>query len=114
MRKYSFSGMRGSLVEGSRMVLVALGGAQNRELRDRLTVERVLQNLAGFEGEDAASRNRNLFPGLRIPADAGLLLPHDEVTETRDLDLLAALESLLDAVEDSLDDLGGFLLREPA
>src|SRR6185436_11797253 len=51
---------------------------------------------------------------LRIATHAVFLVAHDEVTETRDLDLLAALERLLDDIEDGLDDLRGFFLREPA
>src|SRR5690606_10942639 len=64
-----------------------------------VAVEGVLEDLAGLEGEHAAGRDGDLLAGLRIATDAGLLVPDDEVTEARYLNLFAALERFLDAVE---------------
>src|SRR5690242_4327132 len=77
-------------------------------------VQDVLEDLTGFERQDAARRDQNRHCALRIATHAILLVAHDEVPETRDLDLLAPLERLLHHVEDGLDDLRGFLLRETA
>ena len=76
------------------------------------SVERVLQDLAGPEGQHPPGRDLDLLARLRIPADARLLLSHDEVPEAADLDLLAALEGFLDGVEHHLHHVGRFLLGE--
>src|SRR5262245_35670845 len=80
----------------------------------RSAVQDVLQHLARLEGEDPARADRDLLAGLRIAADARILIAHHEVAEPGDLDLLPALERLLDRVEHHLHDLGRLLLREAA
>src|SRR5689334_16212940 len=77
-------------------------------------VESVLEHLAGLERQHAPRADGDLLPRLGIAARTRVLVADDEVTEARDLDLLAALQGLLDGVEDRLDDLRSFLLREPA
>src|SRR3954470_6607903 len=75
-------------------------------------VEGVLQHLRRPERQHAARADLDLLAGLRIAADARLLLADDEVPEAGKLDLFAALERVLDGVEHHLDDLGGLLLGE--
>src|SRR5438067_2791960 len=76
-------------------------------------VQSVLQHLRGPERQDAAGGDLDLLSGLRVATDAGLLLTHHEVPEPGKLDLFAALQRVLQRVENHLDDLGGFLLGEP-
>jgi hypothetical protein len=66
--------------------------------------------LAGLEGQDATGGNQDRNRALRVATHPVFRVAQDEVTETRDLDLLAALERFLHHVEDGLDDLGSFLL----
>src|SRR5205807_2237396 len=82
--------------------------------RPHSAVERVLEDLARLERQHAPRADRDLLPGLRVAARARVLVTNDEVPEAGDLDLLSALERLLDGVENRLDDLGSFLLRESA
>src|SRR5450432_4407197 len=77
-------------------------------------VEDVLENLARLEGQHPPRADGDLLPGLRIAPGPRVLVAHDEVSEAGDLDLLPALERLLDRVEYGLDDLGRLFLREPA
>src|ERR1700675_4524440 len=84
-----------------------------REGELRRLVQRVLQDLRGPEREHAPGGDLDLLSGLRVAADARLLLAHDEVAEPGKLDLFAALQRVLQRVEDHLDDLRGFLLGEP-
>src|SRR4051812_31946842 len=79
-----------------------------------LAVQGVLQHLAGLERQHAARADGDLLARLRVAARARVLVANDEVAEAGDLDLLPALERLLDGVENRLDDLGSFLLRESA
>src|SRR5256885_1009129 len=76
-------------------------------------VERVLQHLRGAERQHAARADLDLRTRLRVAADARLLLADDEVAEAGQLDLLGALERVLDGVEHHLHDLGALLLGEP-
>src|SRR5574341_290448 len=82
------------------------GGGLGRE------VEGVLQDLARTEGQHAPRADLDLLAGLGVATDARLLVSNDEVPEAAGLDLLAALEGLLDGVEDHLHDLGRLLLGE--
>src|SRR5262249_36879351 len=77
-------------------------------------VERVFQNLAGLEGEDAPRADGNLGAGLRVAADARVLVTHHEIPKPRNLDLFAPLKRLLDGIEDIFVNIRRFLLREPA
>src|SRR4051812_28750085 len=86
----------------------------NRRPEVKLTVERVLENLARLEGQHAASADGDLLPGLRISSCARVLVPNDEVPEPGDLDLLALFQGLFDGVEDRLDNLRRLLLGEAA
>src|SRR5262249_7010301 len=88
--------------------------AVNRRSDGWQTIEDVFEDLAGLEGQDAAGGGEDRYRALRIAGPAIPLVAHDEVAEAGDLDLLAALERLLDDVEHGLDDLGGFLLGEAA
>src|SRR6185312_10640013 len=75
-------------------------------------VEDVLEDLARLEGQHAARADGDLLAGLGIAPGARVLVAHHEVPEPGDLDLLPALERLLDRVEHRLDDLGGLFLGE--
>src|SRR5882672_11217739 len=88
-------------------------GRQSENRASALLVQGVLEHLRTPEREHAAGGNLDLLARLRVAADARLLLAHDEVAETRELDLLSALQRVLHRVEYHLDDLGGFLLGEP-
>src|SRR3954451_3323526 len=76
-------------------------------------VEDVLQNLARLEGQHAARADGDLLASLGVAPGTRVLVAHHEVPEAGDLDLLPALQRLLDRVEHGLDDLRGLLLREP-
>src|SRR3954462_4812390 len=78
-----------------------------------LLVAGVFQHLRRAEGQHLARADLDLLPGLRVAADARLLLADHEVTETRELDLLSALQGVLERVENHLDYLGGLLLGKP-
>src|ERR1700690_4201250 len=89
-------------------------GIARRATSSGSVVEDVLENLARLERQHAPRTDGDLLPGLRIASGTRILVAHDEVAEPGDLDLLPALQRLLDRVEDHLDDLGGLFLREPA
>ena len=78
----------------------------------RLPVDQVLQFLARLEVRDALGRHVHLVAGLRVAALAGLALAKAEAAESAQLDLLAALEGIDDALEHGVDDDLGVLLRE--
>src|SRR4051794_2958115 len=110
MRKYSLSGMPGSVIstesKGSPSAAPPWARARFMSASGASRVERCLEDLAGLEREHPARADGDLLAGLRVATDARVLLAHHEVAKARDLDLLAALEGLLDGVEDRLDDLG--------
>lgn len=81
-------------------------------LRRRLAVQRALEHLARPEGQHPAGRDLDLLTRLRVTPHPRLLLPHLEVPEPGDLDLVPALQRLLQGVEDQLDDLRRLLLGE--
>src|SRR5688572_24650175 len=83
-------------------------GARGDNGPPRLIVQGVLQDLAGLERQHAARADRDLLPSLRVAAGPRVLVAHHEVPEAGDLDLLSALEGLLDGVEYRLDDLCRF------
>ena len=67
-----------------------------------------LKLFAGLEADGLARRNAHLFPGAGIAADAGLARLHTEDAEAAEFDALAAAESLLQRLENSLNGLLGF------
>src|SRR3990172_13209117 len=78
----------------------------------RLAVHALLQHRARLETQHAAPADGNRLPGLRVASSARLLFVDDEIAEARNLDLLAALEVLLDDLEDRVNDFAGLFLRE--
>src|SRR5918997_1903891 len=55
-------------------------------------LDRLLEGVARAEGGNLLGGDLHLLTSLRIPALPGLTLPHGELPEARDLDLLASLE----------------------
>src|SRR5215204_6625179 len=51
-------------------------------------LDRLFEGVARTEGGNLLGRDLHLLPGLGIPALPGLTLPHGELPEARDLDLL--------------------------
>src|SRR5262245_10729998 len=51
-------------------------------------VQRVLEHLTWFESQHPPCADRDLLPGLRVAPSARVLVAHDEVPESGDLDLL--------------------------
>ena len=76
-------------------------------------VETFAELLARLEGHDPAGGDLEGLAGDGVPALAGLLLPDPEHAESRELDLVAPFERLLDQLEDVLDELGRLDEREP-
>jgi len=77
-------------------------------------VERVLQNLAGLEGEDASGRDGDAVSRLRVTPHPLLLRSNHEVAEPADLQLFAVAQRVLHRLEDLLYDVSGFLFGEHA
>src|SRR5512134_77659 len=69
-----------------------------------------LQFLAGMEGDDPAGADRDLLAGLRIAAGALRLIAELKVTESGELDALAALERSPDLLKKRLDHILGLAL----
>src|ERR687889_2535336 len=55
-------------------------------------LDRLLEGVARAEGGNLLGGDLHLLTSLRIPALPGLTLPHGELPEACDLDLLASLE----------------------
>src|ERR687893_775149 len=66
-----------------------MSGTPVRRLLDCL-----FEGVARAEGRNLRGRDLHLLAGLGVPALPGLALPHGELAEARDPDLLAALERL--------------------
>src|SRR5215208_4657693 len=62
--------------------------------RPRKSLDRLLEGVARAEGGNLLGRDLHLLPGLGVSALPGLALLDGELTEARDLDLLAGLERL--------------------
>src|SRR5688572_2184175 len=80
--------------------------------RLRLAVDEILQLLARLEVRHLLRRHIDLVAGLRVAALPRLALPQAETAEPSQLDLLAAVQRVDDALEDGIDDDLGVLLRE--
>src|SRR5688500_5489748 len=78
----------------------------------RPLVDQVLQFLAGLEVRDLLRRDADLVAGLGVAALARLATAKPEAAEAAELDLLAAVQRIDDALEDRIDDDLGVLLRE--
>src|SRR4051794_36050613 len=72
----------------------------------------MFQDLAGLEAENAALGDDDRIARLGVAALTLALVSKDEVSEAGDLDLLSARQGLLHRLEDEVDKVGGFLLRE--
>src|SRR4029077_16936831 len=92
----------------------SVGIARRATVWDPSIVEDVLQDLARLEGQHPSGADGDLLPRLRVSTRPRVLVAHDEISEVGDLDLLPALQRLLDRVEHGLDDLGGLLLGKTA
>src|ERR671920_2265046 len=73
----------------------------------RKSLDRLFEGVARAEGGNLLGRDLHLLAGLGIPALPSLTLPHGELPEACDLDLLASLERfghhLLEGLEVLLD-----------
>src|SRR5262249_54238269 len=75
-------------------------------------VQQLLQLAARLEVGDALGRHRDRLSGLRVPALARVPLADAEAAEAAELDLLAPLERVHDALEEDVDDGLRVLARE--
>src|SRR5215210_7664434 len=66
--------------------------ASVKEPSVRNLLDCLFEGVARAEGGNLLGRNLHLLPGPGVPALPGLALPHGELPEARDLDLLASLE----------------------
>src|SRR5882724_12024490 len=66
-------------------------------------LDQSLELLAGVESDHAPRGNRDLLAGLGIAAGPLRLVAELEVSESRQLDALAALEGKADLLEERLD-----------
>src|ERR671921_2906491 len=62
------------------------------EPSDPQLLDRLLEGVARAEGGNLLGRDLHLLTSLRVPALPGLTLPHGELPEACDLDLLASFE----------------------
>src|SRR5262249_25086025 len=85
---------------------------RRRRRRVGLPVDELLQLLAWLEVRDLFRRDVHLVAGLRVAPLAGLPAPQPEAAEPAQLDLLAAVERVDDALEDRVDDDLRMLFRE--
>ena len=94
----------------------AIGRARRRrgaaQPRLRLAVDQFLQFLARLEVRHLLRRNVHLVARLRVAPLARLAPPQPEAAEPAQLDLLAAVQRVDDALEDGVDDDLRVLLRE--
>src|SRR5688500_18395313 len=77
-----------------------------------LTVQQRLQFLAHLEVRDLLGRNVDLLAGLRVAAHPRGAIPEAEASKAPDLDLLAVLEGVHDALERRFHDDPGLDLRD--
>src|SRR5215210_2470664 len=68
--------------------------ASVKEPSVRNLLDCLFEGVARAEGRNLLGCDLHLLPGLRVCALPGLTLPHGELPEARDLDLLASLECL--------------------
>src|SRR5919112_6283370 len=66
--------------------------ASVKEAPVRNVLDRLLEGIARAEGGNLLGRDLHLLASLRVPALPSLTLPHGELPEACDLDLLASLE----------------------
>ncbi len=92
----------GSAVPLRRAAIAGRRWSRGCGLRLRV-VHEVLQLFAGLEEGNLLRRHFHLRAGLRIAPDAPAALPRAEASESADLDLVALLQSLNDALEDGFD-----------
>ena len=85
---------------------------RRRRRRVRLPVDQLLQLLAGLEVRHLLRRHIHLVAGLGIASLARLAPPQAEAAESAQLDLLAAMQRVDDALEHRVDDDLGVLLGE--
>src|SRR5687768_573309 len=87
-------------------------GGRRRCRYVRVAVDQLLQLLARLEVGDLLRRHVHLVPRLRVAALARLPAAQPEAAESAQLDLLAAMQRVDDALEDRVDDDFRMLLRE--
>src|SRR5918997_2718973 len=77
-------------------------------------LDRLLEGVARAEGGNLLGGDLHLLTSLRIPALPGLTLPHGELPEACDLDLLARHERLGHYLLEGLEVLLGLALGHPS
>src|SRR6186713_2713416 len=94
-------------------------GYRSGVARRRVGFDPELEFLPGPERHDTPGGDRDLLPGLGVAPGALVLLAQLEVAETRELDLVAALQRLTHDLEVGVDEVLGFtfvqadLLEQP-
>src|SRR5687767_9090502 len=84
----------------------------SRGRRFGLAVDELLQLLARLEVRDFLRRYIDFVPRLRVPSLSRLALAKPEASEASQLDLLATVQRVDDALEHRIDDDFGVLLRQ--
>src|SRR5215217_6753768 len=77
-------------------------------------LDRLFEGVARAEGRNLLRRNLHLLAGLGVSPFPGLALPHRELAEARDLNLLATLECLGHYLLEGLEVLLGIALGYPS
>src|SRR5215207_2458260 len=88
--------------------------ASVKETPIREALDRLFEGVARAEGGNLLGRDLHLLAGLGIPALPSLTLPHGELPEACDLDLLASLERFGHYLLESLEVLLSLALGHPS
>src|SRR5262245_47856465 len=86
--------------------------ARRRRRRADMGVERLLEELAGFEREHAPRADRDGIASLWVASLPFAFVAQHEVPEAADLDDFPATERLLHQLENEVDQIRRLLLRE--
>src|SRR5215207_5370648 len=88
--------------------------ASVKETPIREALDRLFEGVARAEGGDLLGRDLHLLAGLGVPSLPGHALPHGELPEARDLDLLTSLERFGHYLLEGLEVLLSLALGHPS
>src|SRR5919112_4261621 len=88
--------------------------ASVKEAPVRNVLDRLLEGIARAEGGNLLGRDLHLLASLRVPSLPSLTLPHGELPEACDLDLLASLERFGHYLLEGLEVLLSLALGHPS
>src|SRR5918994_2682094 len=94
--------------------VLASSSPRSRKPRVRKALDRFFEDVACAEGGNLLGGDLHLLTSLRVPALPGLTLPHGELAEARDLDLLASPERFGHYLLEGLEVLLSLALGHPS